>query len=191
MKTNKGFIGVGVIIAIVAVLAVAGGGYAVWKSKGAERANDKAIENANENSAVKGEDSTNPSGKKMAFSSFIKQGGSYKCTVHQNVAGSDADGIVYLDDGRIRADYTVSYNGTTMTGSSVIKDGYAYTWTSLTPTGFKIAVKDDMKNGDISASSGSYSWSADQIGDYDCVAWKADASLFTIPSNITFQEMKS
>ncbi len=191
MKKNKGFIGIGLLVTIIVVLAAAGGGYAVWKSKGAEHANEKATENANDNSAVKGDDSTNPSGKKMAFSSFIKQGGSYKCTVHQNVAGSDASGTVYLDDSKIRADYTVSYNGTTMTGSSIMKDGYAYTWTSLTPMGFKIAVKDDAKNGDISASSGSYSWNADQIGNYDCVAWKADTSLFTIPANITFQEMKS
>ncbi|MEJ0001840.1 MAG: hypothetical protein WDN09_01490 [bacterium] len=40
-------------------------------------------------------------------------------------------------------------------------------------------------------ASGTYSWNADQIGDYNCTAWTADAAKFALPASIKFQDMSS
>jgi hypothetical protein len=56
--------------------------------------------------------------------------------------------------------------------------------------GYKVAVKDT--SGTVNAgSTGTYSWNADQIGDYNCIPWKADASKFVVPTSITFKEIVS
>jgi hypothetical protein len=197
MKTNKGFIGIGLAIAIIAVLAVAGGGYAVWKGKSAEKAHVNVEQSASTNTEVKTEGTVPASnGKKVAFSAFIKQDGSYECTVHQWVGNTDTIGKVYLDNGRIRANFNTDYNGSTISGSAIIKNGFAYTWSSLLPMGFKIAVKenaDGVLGGSVTASGDkkTYDWNADQIGDYDCVPWTLDEAHFTVPASVQFTESHS
>lgn len=197
--TRKGIIGIGLVIAVVAVLAVAAGGYAYWHTKNkAEVAvdmNNGAAGTIETGSATDDwTDTPGTDGKKMAFSAFIKQGGSYECTVNQSIDGMDSTGKVWLNNGMIRGDYSVKANGVDIRGSTIIRDGFAYTWSSAFPMGFKVAVSEDA-NGSIGAgasvSGKTYSWNANQIGDYDCDSWKADASKFTIPSNITFQAIAS
>ncbi len=186
MKTNKGFIGIGLIIAIIAVLAVAGGGYAVWKNKSADKTEVKVDDKVE----VK---DTAANGKKMAFSQFIKQKGSYECDVHQLVGDVDTKGKVFLDNGKIRANFNTEANGSEITGSVIVRDGFAYTWTSFFPTGFKIAVKEDNDGnleGNVTSDGKQYSWNANKIGDYDCVTWTADPKQFEVPETITFNEVK-
>ncbi len=189
MKTNKGFIGIGLIVTIIAVLAVAGGGYAVWKHTADNKAEVK-VENKVE---VKGDASVTPSGKKMAFSQFIKQKGSYECDVHQFVGDVDTKGKVFISNGKIRANFNTEANGSEITGSVIIRDGFAYTWTSFFPTGFKVAVKEDADGnleGNVTADGKQYNWNANKIGDYDCVTWTADPKQFEVPATITFNEIK-
>ncbi len=131
-----------------------------------------------------------PSGKKMAFASFVKQGGSYQCTVHQYVNDTDTVGDVYLDNGKIRGEFKTTYNGMNIDTSFIVRDGYTYTWTSAMPTmGFKAPVVDSETTGSAD-TSGTYSWNNDQIGDYDCKAWAADQSKFAIPTSVKFTEAK-
>jgi hypothetical protein len=132
------------------------------------------------------------SGKKMAFSEFAKHGGSYKCTVTQYLdAGmtQSTQGTVYLDGGKIRGEYATKVQGMNIDTSVIVRDGFAYTWTSMMPNGYKIAV--NQTAGDTgAAASGAYSWNDKMIGDYNCVTWAVDQSKFTLPSGVTFQEIK-
>jgi len=130
------------------------------------------------------------SGKKMAFAEFLKQGGSYKCTVNQSVAGTDTVGTTYIDGGRIRGEYSTQAQGMNIATTLIVRDGYSYTWTSMAPTiGFKAKVAESTAVNTGAAMSASYSWNAQQIGDYSCEAWSADEGKFTVPTNVTFKEI--
>ncbi|MEJ0001841.1 MAG: hypothetical protein WDN09_01495 [bacterium] len=85
-------------------------------------------------------DSTSPeeqapatSGKKVAFSQFVKQGGSYKCEVKQYLSDMDNTGTVYISGGNIAGEYNTVAEGRTIDTSFVMKDGYSYTWSSMMP----------------------------------------------------------
>ncbi len=125
--------------------------------------------------------------RKMAFADFVRQGGSYKCEVKQALSDMENSGTVYLSGGMMRGEFRTVAEGRTVTTNIINRDGYTYTWSSASPeTGFKIKV-------DASAdaeTSGTYSWDASQVGDYNCAAWSADASVFAVPTSVTFQELE-
>lgn len=130
------------------------------------------------------------SGKKIAFAEFIKQGGAYKCTVNQSVAGTDTVGTTYIHNGLIRGEYSTKTAGMNIATSLIVRDGFTYTWTSMAPTmGFKAKVVDNAVVNTGAAMSASYSWNAQQIGDYNCESWAADDSMFTVPASVTFKEI--
>jgi hypothetical protein len=83
----------------------------------------------------------------------------------------------------------------TVDSSMLVKDGdeYAYTWTSTSPNqGFKVknaqpaAANPADTNTQMNAT---YSWNAEQIGDYDCTPWTVDRSLFELPKGLNFKEL--
>lgn len=129
--------------------------------------------------------------KKMPFTDFIKQGGSYECNVDQYVGNTTTKGVVYINNDLIRGDYKTNIQGVSVDTTMVVKDDYTYTWSSMLPnTGFKAKV---AKNGQIdqnnTGTSASYSFNSEQIGDYDCKEWTPDMTMFELPSSITFQEL--
>lgn len=174
------------VLSIIIVVAVAAAGYAIYNSK--DMKSESVASVAGENETTKTENEVEQSGKKMAFAQFVKQGGSYECTVNQYVENIESKGHVFIDGGRIRTEYSVDYQGTSMDGIVIIKDGFAYTWGSMMPMGIKVPIKDDGVNVDAGAR-GTYSWNAEQIGDYDCKAWNVDEAKFTLPAGINFQEL--
>lgn len=136
--------------------------------------------------------STETASKKMAFSQLVKQGGSYQCTVKQYMSDVENDGVVFMDKNRLRGEFSTIAEGMKIDSTMITKDGYTYTWSSFAPkSGFKVKVLpvDETKN-ESTSTSGTYSWNADQIGDYYCEAWTPDESKFTLPSSVMFTEVK-
>jgi hypothetical protein len=168
-----------IIFSIVGVVVIATGAYFVINSK-----------NDDVGGSEKGGMMENKSGKKMAFSEFVKQGGSYECTVNQNVGGTDTKGTTFISGGNIRGEYNTKTQGMSIDTNFIVKDGYSYTWTSMMPNvGFKSKVVASTDTNANAPTSGQYSFNAEQIGDYECKAWSADESKFAIPSTIKFQDM--
>jgi hypothetical protein len=173
------------IIGVVAGLVIiAAGGYLAYSSS------HKAAENAQmQKSAVSTETAADASAKKVAFSEFIKKqgnSGSYKCEVKQSMSDMENGGTVYVSGGNMRGDFSTIAEGRTMSTSFIMKDSYTYNWSSMSP---KAGVK--MK---IAATAGdsketAYSWSADQVGDYNCQPWTLETSKFEIPADVTFTMM--
>jgi len=129
--------------------------------------------------------------KKMAFSEFVKQDGSYKCDVKQAMSDFENEGTVYISEGNISGEFTTIAEGRPMQTMFMMRDGYSYTWSSALPNmGFKVKVNTTLGDGGTD-TSGTYSWNANQIGDYNCEAWNADQSKFSIPTNVKFQEMNA
>lgn len=128
--------------------------------------------------------------KKIAFSQFLKDRGSYECKVDQSVEGAETKGTVYINDGFLRGRFETQTQGTKMATDLLVSNGYTYTWSSAAPMGVKAPVLEDGtivdKNQEL---TGSYSWNADQIGEYDCVAWTPDPAVFSIPEGIEFMDV--
>lgn len=136
-------------------------------------------------------------GKKIAFSQLAQQGGTYRCTVNQNVGTITTQGTVYLDKALIRGEMKADIgNGKLIDITFIMRDGTTYLWNSMTPgMGFKVKNDTHVQVGSTSAQlSGNIQASSpnaylENIGDYTCEAWAGDASKFTVPTNITFQAM--
>lgn len=178
------------IIAIVIIVLVLAGGYYAFSMKNSSK--DAAELGQNNESVTPVSPAPASSGKKIAFSELVLQGGSYKCDVKQSMSDMNNDGTVYMSGGNIRGDYTTVAEGRTMKTSFLVANGYTYTWSDMMPNmGWKMKVAATPAGDTGADTSGTYSWNASQIGDYNCEPWGADPSTFTVPSNITFQEMKS
>ncbi len=161
-----------ILSVLLAVVVVVGGYFALRTAPQTANAPVESSDNAN---------------KKMAFADFMKSGGTYKCTVNQSVNGVDTKGTTYLDNGMIRGEFSNKIQGYNIDVTFIVREGFTYTWTSMMPnTGFKSKVMMGSTSGSNAGTSGSYSFNAEQIGDYDCQPWNADTSMFTIPANITF-----
>ncbi len=176
------------ILSIAVLVVVILGGYLIIKSnKQSEYGTPVVVDTQTQN-----EETAQPqaSGKKIAFSEFTKQygQGSYKCDVKQAVSDFENNGTVYLSNGNVRGEFTTVAEGRTLDTSFIARDGYTYTWSSALPQmGFKTKMVTTTAETDDAKLSAQYSWNADQIGDYTCVPWTADASKFNIPTNITFK----
>ncbi len=127
--------------------------------------------------------------KKIPFSEFAKNGGSYKCDVHQAMSDFENSGTVYMSGGKMRGEFSSVEEGRSIDTSFIYKDGLMYTWSSTMPSlGFKMKANPTASNAEA-AASGTYSWNTSEIGDYDCVVWDTDSSKFELPASITFREI--
>lgn len=164
-----------VLVAIVVIV----GGYFIIKS---DKVSDTEDSNPKE---VK-----NETGKKMAFSQFIKNGGSYKCEVKQSISDMENSGTVYISSDKIKGDYTTISEGRTVKTSFIMRDGYSYTWGDMMAgNGFKIKIAQDVTADQSTETSGTYSWNAEQVGDYNCEPWTVNDAVFALPSGITFTDL--
>jgi hypothetical protein len=166
------------LIILVILVAVVVGAYFVFG--GSKEVKNEELGNTNDEQ---------PSGKKMAFSQFLKQSGAYKCEVKQYMSDFENSGTMYVSGKNMRGEFSTVAEGRTMTSSFLSRDGYSYTWSSMTPgMGFKIKAETETSNENADIN-GTYAWSADQIGDYNCENWVVDATKFELPKNVTFQEI--
>jgi hypothetical protein len=171
---------------ILIIAAVAVGGYSIYQHKNAQRQDVAAVQEQPQ------QEQPAPSGKKMAFSAFVKQNNDpYQCTVQQYLSDMDNSGTVYLNAGMIRGDFSTVAEGKTMQGSFLLKDGMQYVWQKGSTMGFKMAVSTNASGDTGASANGTYTWNAEQIGEYDCKPWTADASLFVPPTNVKFTDMTS
>ncbi len=179
------------IVLIIGIIVVGLGIFLVVKSG---KMGNEPLENNQNLETELGENQENaeiPSGKKMAFSQFIKQGGAYQCTVNQYIDSAysaTTQGKVFIADGNIRADFAINAQGMQFDTSMITRDGFVYTWTSLANIGFKAKqVQDKTKNQEI-ATSGHFNFNDEVVADYQCDPWISDYTKFIIPTQITFQE---
>ncbi len=123
--------------------------------------------------------------KKMPLSKLAFEGETYKCSVSQTAQNTLSTGTVYLDRGLVRGDFTVKYGESSMQSTFIMRDGYTYTWTSAAPT-TGVKIKNDTTATVGAAINTPNGFFLDEIGDYSCEAWKADASKFILPTSVTF-----
>ncbi len=129
-----------------------------------------------------------PGTKKIPFAQFFAQGGSYVCTVNQYVENMESKGTTYMHNGMIRGEFSTAMQGMIMDTHMIVRDGFTYTWSSMMPTmGYKVPVQASGEADITTTTNGTYSFNAEQIGDYDCEAWSPDLNRFELPPEVTFK----
>lgn len=170
------------IIAAVLGVVVVGGGWYLYAKSSEEKIQAPSEQNI---------ENTNPNTKKISFSSLISQGGSHMCTVNQNVGNIESKGTVYMMSGKLRGEFKSSVGGMNIETIFVVRDGYSYTWSSALPNvGYKVAVLDSTTPNSTATGVASYSFNAEQIGEYECKDWAPNETFFALPSGIKFTEIK-
>lgn len=160
---------------VVAAIIVVGGVYWFMAGKGAVPAGAGAPADAPAPAAAQGASS---------LADIMRAGSDTECTVSTETAQGSASGTVYVSGQDIRGDFSMQAAGKTMHSSFIRTGGMMYMWTDMFPQGFKSPAKADedpiaaMNNGTVPEGTR-----------YECHGWSRDASKFTLPAGVTFQEM--
>jgi hypothetical protein len=129
--------------------------------------------------------------KDMSFQELMKKTGSYECTVKQSVMGVTTEGKVFIKGSNVSAKFSSRVQGQVFDTSMITKEGYVYTWSSVTPTtGVKTKIAATGAQASTTAAlSASYAFDGKDIGSYSCVVANITESTFTIPASVTFTEI--
>lgn len=176
-----------IIVALAGVVVL--GGIFYWT------ANNKTSDSKESSSNVN--DMVSQDQRKMAFADFVEanRDGSYKCSVDQYIDGGfeqKTTGTAYVHNGMIRGDYNTVAQSMSIDSSVIVRDGFVYSWTSISPFGTKVEIKNEASmESDNSAggTQGSYSWNSEAIGEYQCDPWALDQTVFEIPASVQFRQI--
>ncbi len=129
------------------------------------------------------------------FHDVLKSEGSYKCSVTQNISNTESTGTVFVvassdvTTQKIKGEFTTKVQGMSVGTSFIMKDGFSYSWSSMTPQiGYKVKVLEQASNIEI---GGAYSFNLLQIGGYHCEDWEIDNEVFELPSSTKFMDISS
>jgi len=165
---------IGVIVAIVVIV----GGYFIYNAnKGGTDVSDTTSDVTS---------SAQTSTDKAALAELIKKGGTLTCTITQNVNNTKVTGTMFMGSGMMRGEYTTKVQNVNIDSNFIVRDGFTYTWSSMTPNaGFKVAIP---AVGSTASTANTSSFDVSQVEDYKCEAWTLDASKFTLPAGVTFTQ---
>lgn len=168
------------IIGLVAAVVVIGGGAWYFSTTSVGKTGDSLEQQA---------DTMKESSGMGSFADLVGKVGSWKCTVKTNVEQAPSEGVAYIADGMVRADFTskiAAMGGKEVKSSMIQSDGYVYTWSDMIPQGMKMKIPENTATPTAPASGG-FDYSA-QV-DYDCGPWMKDATKFDPPASVTFMEL--
>lgn len=169
-----------VLIGIVGLIAV-GGGYWLMQSRESVTAqNTQQI--AGESAGEVGKVAEDGSFEGSIFA-LAKSGQSYKCTIQTTVQGVEVNGVVYVANKNIRGDFSSSIPMYGAVQGHMIADSTAvYVWSSVVPQGYKFVRTETGGSATVAGQTLDFN----QTYSYKCAPAQADASLFVVPTNITF-----
>lgn len=179
LNNNVGGFAPIIIIAIIAILAIGGGTYAVSKNK-------EKKEKLEANTEIKTNTEVNMEAEtKGSLRSLLAIGKNTMCTFTSAHEGVTSSGTVYIaTDGSMRGDFK---SDTSVAGninsSMIMKDGISYAWSGA--QGMKM-------NAQVTPPTNTSTEQAvdlDAQVDYECSPWNRDDSKFNVPTNVNFIDL--
>lgn len=138
--------------------------------------------------AIQGEAQTQASSGSIA--SLVARGGSWKCSVTHTSDKDSTSGTVYVSGSKVRGDFESTVASAGAVQSHMISDGVdVYVWSNQMPSGMKMKAVASSDGG--TQTTGGQSDYYNQNYDYNCEPWTVDQSQFTLPSDITFNDMSA
>lgn len=166
------------ILGVLAVVVVLGAGWVFFSSSTPTGERESQENTAHEPASFTG-----------TLAELASRGGSYRCTVSQESEVAVTEGVVLVDNTRVRGDFvsTVSAaGGISVETHLIVNDGFTYTWTPIAPNGFKARTTEGAGSGSAELS-GNYA-DVNQEYAYECAPWTVDESVFELPA-LTFIEV--
>jgi hypothetical protein len=175
-----------IIIGIVAVVAVAGAGYAFTRTSPAGMPAQTQEQTQETSAAAQSGQFTG------SIADLSARGGDWKCTVDAQAAtgggAAASSGVVYVSGKKVRGDFTSTVQGIGPVEAHLVADGTnVYSWSSLLPQGIKTTMAASEPEESAATSGGGAD--ANQRYTYDCQPAHADASLFVAPADISFRTL--
>lgn len=128
-----------------------------------------------------------------AIEGIMRLGKPYVCTFEKSDGISKIAGVVHTDGQKIYEEFRIktdALEGKEFNSFLIIRDGEAYTWTSLQNIGYKSSVaKSASKNASLQEQA-QIIGTRDKV-QYECKPWpEVDNTIFETPAWITFSELK-
>ena len=119
----------------------------------------------------------------MSLKDLLARQGQQTCTFTSTTNNSQSQGTVYIDNGKMRGNFTSAQNGQTVASHMIVKDGSVYVWSDGIAQGYKM----DVSTLTDASSQGSQSVieATAPVG-YNCTTATVDQNVFTLPTDITF-----
>lgn len=174
-----------IILGIVAVLVIAGIAWGIASRGGDDTATGDNNDEGSEDTSFSGN-----------IFDLAGRGGEQKCEWSVSAEGYEGTGTVYVDNGKFASVVSGSANGVSFTAHTVSDGEFMYSWTDMAPFGMKISITKAKEmsaqaNAEVEATGGTPDTAVGDVSaayDYDCDSWNPDASIFELPTNITFSE---
>jgi hypothetical protein len=124
------------------------------------------------------------------YKSLLTQKGNFQCDYSQVTSDGQSNNVVYISDGKLRAEFRSTIKGQGGSNLSVYDGRYLYTWREGTSVGTKslitslgqlpTAIPKDLTSGAIHGDG------VNSVG-WDCHTWLVDKKLLTPPAYVSFK----
>ncbi len=172
-----------IIIGILVVAVLVGSGVFYFKKSGKEY-----VANQTADTKLVQVESPIVGGQKISGSmkDLTLRSESLRCVFNQDTQFAKTLGYVYVADGKVRGDFTVTptvAQAKPFTASMIADSETSYVWSSVLKEGFKIPTKTELEPKPKDIVDGV---DFSQNLDFTCEKWSKDFSAFTPPANISF-----
>lgn len=128
-----------------------------------------------------------PKTQSRSFKELLDTGAPVQCHINETISGSRVVGSVYVGSGKMRGDFdTTLENGERVKAHMITVNETAHVWSDAAMTGIKVKLSETEK---LSAEQKTQGIDPDKKYNVDCGAWVVDQSVFTLPADVTFQEL--
>jgi len=168
-----------ILIAIVAILVIAVGGYGIYRVV-------KHFNRVASTPAVQTQTAANT--PTQSLRDLIAQGVSQSCTY----STENSHGMIYLGGGKIRGDFVVpgvQQNGQPTNAHMIIMNNMNYLWTDGIKTGMKVAFDENATPNPQATPNTNFDANAKL--NFKCSPWVVDATMFTLPTGISFMTVSA
>lgn len=169
----------GLVVAILLVLLILGGGGFFLFSRSRSKTKDTSSQAAQTEQAAP--TATNAM-QKQSLKNLMSMSSNQMCTFQDNETGSA--GTMYIGSGKVRGDFTGKMTSTTVTSHMIATGQEVYMWMDGQKTGFKMT----MSAMETPQASVSNTVDLNRQVAYECSPQTPDASLFAIPTTVTFTD---
>ena len=167
---------VAILIGVLIVFIVILGAYSLTK---------KSPQSSTNQAPVTTEKKSTTQTMQGTLRSLLSAGKSQKCTYSNKLKSASINGTVYVANGKIRGDFTSGAEQTKVNGHMIVDSGYSYIWSDMSKQGIKMAI-DLQQQQPTGSTANSQTPDINQTFEYKCQGWTEDATMFVLPSTITF-----
>ena len=128
-------------------------------------------------------------GSGNTYKSLLTQQGSYQCDYSQVSSAGQSQNVIYISNGKLRAEFRTMSGDTSSSNLSVYDGQYLYEWREGTAVGTKklltslselpAAIPKDLTSGGVIGNNGN------SVG-WNCHVWLVDAKILVPPSYVKF-----